>query len=209
MMKLFSLTTIISLSLVPSLFAGPLQETPSTPVPEQRLDPTQRWEVGFETSSFWEFGGNATDLDYQFLAQFLTIKSPAVLDWNLGSGVLVVRNRLSFLGEAIIEGPESYFFGVTGGASIEWWNASRTFSVFLSSGGGVGLLDSKGYEVVGGQGQDFNFTWYIHTGAIYRFSEHWSATLGIYYQHISNRDQDPVNPGVDALGPTLGFSRHF
>ena len=208
MLKLLSLTAL-GFCLVPSLFAGPLQDTPTAPAPVTPLDPTKRWEVGFETSSFWEFGGNATDLDYQFLAQFVTIKSPAVLDWNLGSGVLVVRNRLSFLGEAIIEGPESYFFGVTGGASMEWWNASRTFSLFLSAGGGVGLMDSKGYEVVGGQGQDFNFTWYVHSGAICRLSEHWSATLGIYYQHISNKGNDPINPGVDALGPTLGFSRHF
>ena len=208
MLKLLSLTAL-GFCLVPSLFAGPLQDTPTAPAPVTPLDPTERWEVGFETSSFWEFGGNATDLDYQFLAQFVTIKSPAVLDWNLGSGVLVVRNRLSFLGEAIIEGPESYFFGVTGGASIEWWNASRTFSLFLSAGGGVGLMDSKGYEVVGGQGQDFNFTWYVHSGAICRLSENWSATLGVYYQHISNKGNDPINPGVDALGPTLGFSRHF
>ena len=208
MLKLLSLTAL-GFCLVPSLFAGPLQDTPTAPAPVTPLDPTKRWEVGFETSSFWEFGGNATDLDYQFLAQFVTIKSPAVLDWNLGGGVLVVRNRLSFLGEAIIEGPESYFFGVTGGASIEWWNASRTFSLFLSAGGGVGLMDSKGYEVVGGQGQDFNFTWYVHSGAICRLSENWSATLGVYYQHISNKGNDPINPGVDALGPTLGFSRHF
>lgn len=208
MLKLLSLTAL-GFCLVPSLFAGPLQDTPTAPAPVAALDPTKRWEVGFETSSFWEFGGNATDLDYQFLAQFLTIKSPAVLDWNLGSGVLVVRNRLSFLGEAIIDGPESYFFGLTGGASIEWWNASRTFSLFLSAGGGVGLMDSKGYEVVGGQGQDFNFTWYVHSGAICRLSENWSATLGVYYQHISNKGNDPINPGVDALGPTLGFSRHF
>ena len=208
MSKSFSLAAVC-LCLTSSLYAGPLQDTSTAPAPVTALDPTKRWEVGFETSSFWEFGGNATDLDYQFLAQFVTIKSPAVLDWNLGGGVLVVRNRLSFLGEAIIEGPESYFFGVTGGASMECGNASRTFSLFLSAGGGVGLMDSKGYEVVGGQGQDFNFTWYVHSGAICRLSEKWSATLGIYYQHISNKGNDPINPGVDALGPTLGFSRHF
>jgi len=208
---MFKLLAIASLGfcLLPTLFAGPLATVPSPVASAASFDPTEHWQVGIETSSLWEFGGNATDLDYQFLAQIVTFKSPAVLDWNLDSGVLVVRNRLSFLGEAITEGPESYFFGVTGGASMEWWNAQRNFSIFLSAGGGVGLLDSKGYEIVGGQGQDFNFTWYVHAGAVYRFSEQWSATLGIYFQHISNRGQDPVNPGVDALGPTLGISRHF
>jgi lipid A 3-O-deacylase len=208
MLKSFALALLV-FCLIPQVFAGPLAVVPVPDSPTADFDPTEHWQVGLETSSFWKFGGNATDLNYQFLAQIVTFKSPAVLDWKLGSGILVVRNRLSFLGEAIIEGPESYFFGVTGGASMEWWNAQRNFSIFLSSGGGVGVMDSKGYEVVGGQGQDFNFTWYVHAGAVYRFADRWSATLGIYYQHISNRGQDPVNPGVDALGPTLGISRHF
>ena len=172
-------------------------------------DPLEHWEIGYETALLWSFGGNATPLNYVFLPQIITIKTRPALDFKLGDGRLVVRNRVSFLGEAIVEGPESYFFGVTGGASIEWWNQARTFSVFLSAGGGVGVLDARGYEVTGGQGQDFNLTWYVHSGLRYRFSEHVSASLGVYYQHISNHGQDKVNPGVDALGPTLGVTWHF
>lgn len=191
-----------------SASAGPL--APVTPAaPAAPYDPLAHWEIGYETSALWSFGGNATPLNYTFLPQIVTIKTRPVLDWDLGGGVLAVRNRLSLLGEAIIEGPESYFFGVTGGASIEWWNAPRTFSIFLSAGGGVGWLDSKGYEVEGGQGQDFNYTWYVHAGLRYRFTEHMSASLGAYFQHVSNRGEDEVNPGVDAIGPTLGVAWHF
>ena len=195
-----------------SSFAGPIDgKSPKAVAPTvSPYDPLDHWEIGYETAAFWSFGGNATPLHYTFLPQIVTIKTRPVLDFKLDGGSrLVVRNRLSLLGEAIVEGPESYFFGVTGGASIEWWNAPRTFSVFLSSGGGVGVLDARGYDVPGGQGQDFNLTWYIHTGVRYRFSEHLSASLGAYYQHISNGGQNKVNPGVDALGPTLGVAYHF
>lgn len=202
-----------SLAMISTTLAGPLEATSSQAAKAgpsvANYDPLDHWEIGYETASLWSFGGNATPLNYVFLPQIVTIKTRPMLDFDLGGGKLVVRNRLSILGEAIVEGPESYFFGVTGGASIEWWNAPRTFSVFLSAGGGIGVLDSRGYEVPGGQGQDFNLTWYVHSGLRYRFSEHLSASLGVYFQHVSNSGQDEVNPGVDALGPTLGVAWHF
>ena len=202
-----------SLAMITSSVAGPLVVTsgkaPATDAPAAAYDPLEHWEIGYETAALWSFGGNATPLNYVFLPQIITIKTRSVLDFKLGDSRLVVRNRLSFLGEAIVEGPESYFFGVTCGASIEWWNQPRTFSVFLSAGGGVGVLDARGYDVPGGQGQDFNLTWYVHSGLRYRITERLSASLGVYYQHVSNGGRNDVNPGVDALGPTLGVAWHF
>lgn len=212
-MKHLASIAVASLVTVLTTFAGPVEpisgkSTKAGP-PLVAYDPLEHWEIGYETASLWSFGGNATPLSYVFLPQIITIKSRPVLSFDVGGGKLVVRNRLSLLGEAIIEGPESYFFGFTGGASMEWWNAPRSFSVFLSAGGGVGVLDSRGYEIPGGQGQDFNLTWYVHSGIRYRFSDHVSASLGVYYQHVSNGGQDEVNPGVDALGPTIGVAWHF
>lgn len=212
-MKPIASIAAASLLIVVSAFAGPLEPASGKAAkagpPVASYDPLEHWEIGFETASLWSFGGNATPLNYVFLPQMITVKTRPVLDFKLGGGDVVVRNRATLLGEAIVEGPESYFFGITGGASIEWWNAPRTFSVFLSAGGGVGVLDARGYEVPGGQGQDFNFTWYVHSGLRYRFSEHVSASLGVYFQHVSNGGQDEVNPGVDAIGPTLGVAWHF
>lgn len=212
-MKSIVVIASASLAMITASVAGPIEtisgKLAKSASPAAAYDPLDHWEIDYETAAFWSFGGNATPLNYVFLPQIVTIKTRPVLDFNLGGGRLVVRNRLSFLGEAIVEGPESYFFGATGGASIEWWNAPRTFSVFLSSGGGVGLLDARGYDVPGGQGQDFNLTWYIHSGVRYRFTDHVSASLGVYYQHISNGGQNDVNPGVDSIGPTLGVAWHF
>lgn len=212
MKRLFAIA-ISSLTLAVSpAFAGPLEGNSPKAAPQSiaPYDPLDHWEIGYETAALWSFGGNATPLNYVFLPQIVTIKTRPVIDIKMNGGSrLVIRNRMSLLGEAIVEGPESYFFGVTGGGSLEWWNAPRTFSAFLSAGGGVGVMDARGYDVPGGQGQDFNLTWYIHTGVRYRFSEHLSASLGVYYQHISNGGQNDVNPGVDSLGPTLGLAYHF
>ena len=193
------------LCLVGALLAG----SPSVEAREASLDPTERWELDFDTAVLWDVGGRSTPLDYTFLPQILTLKTGAFMRRAWGDGDLVVRNRFSLLAEPIVQGPESYFIGVTVAPSIEWWTRARTFSAFFSIGGGFGWMDSKGYQIPGGQGQDFNLTWFMYGGVRYRITDHLSATLGLYFQHISNGGQDPVNPGVDALGPTLGIGWHF
>ena len=193
-----------------SAFAGTDEKNPIAPPAPTVYDPLDHWEFDLESGALWRFEHNGTPLNYVFLPQMLTIKTPAVLrqDFKGGSSI-AIRSRFSILLESIIEGPESYFFGVSGSGILEWWNAPRTFSLFFSSGGGVGWLDSKGYEVEGGQGQDFNFNWFVYTGARVMVAEKVSVGLGAYYQHISNKDQDKVNPGVDALGPMLSIGWHF
>jgi hypothetical protein len=31
----------------------------------------------------------------------------------------------------------------------------------------------------------------------------------VYFQHISNRNMNPVNPGLNAVGPMLSVGWHF
>lgn len=208
-----SFVAAASLAIIVHSYAGTIErvsgKAPVVAALAAAYDPVDHWEIGYETAALWKFGSDATPLNYVFLPQIVTFKSGPILDFNVCGGRLVVRNRFSLLGEAIVVGPESYFFGATGGASVEWWNAARKFSVFLSSGGGVGVLDARGYDVPGAQGQDFNLTWYIHSGLRWRFSDHLSASLGAYFQHVSNGGQNKINPGVNAIGPTLGVAYHF
>jgi len=176
---------------------------------EPQNDPIEQWELDLDTGVLWDTGGRATTLDYTFLPQILTLKSGAVMRRAMGGGELVVRNRFSLLVEPIVQGPESYFVGVAAAPSIEWWSRSRKFSAFFSIGGGVGVMDSKGYEIAGAQGQDFNLNWFMHGGVRYRIGDRLTAAVGLYFQHISNGGQDEVNPGVEALGPTLGLGWQF
>jgi hypothetical protein len=172
-------------------------------------DPLTRWELDFDSGALNSIGARASPLEYTFLPQIVTLKSGAVMRRELRNGTLVVRSRFSLLLEPIVQGPESYFIGVAVAPSIEWWNAARSFSAFFSIGGGFGWMDSQGYSVPGGQGQDFNLNWFMHGGIRLPLTDRLSAAAGLYFQHISNGGMDEVNPGVDALGPTIGLGWRF
>jgi hypothetical protein len=173
-------------------------------------DPLKHWEFDFESGALMRVGGNASQLNYVILPQMLTFKSPTILRLGkVAGGDLVLRHRMSLLLEPFVEGPEHYYFGISGSGIIEWWNAERTFSLFFSSGGGVGWMDSKGYEVEGAQGQDLNFNWFLYGGARWMCWDRVSLSLGLLYQHVSNTGLDEVNPGLDTLGPMMSVGWHF
>lgn len=205
MLRRVLLAGLAMVSFSSMVHAGPVTTVPQEPA----YDPVKHWEFDLETGALWSVGHNASPLNYVILPQMLTFKSPAVLQGGLWGGDLVLRNRFSLLIEPIIEGPESYFIGANASGILEWWNPSRSFNLFFSAGGGLGVMDSKGYEVEGGQGQDLNFTYFAYTGARLRVCERGSLALGLYYQHISNTDLDDINPGIDSLGPMLSFGWHF
>ncbi len=201
------LACLLPLLLASSVLAGPVTKTPANAV---NYDPLDHWQFSWESAGLWRVGGNGSQLNYVFVPQMLTFESPTA--FHLGhcwGGDVVMRNRFSFLLEPIVRGPEDYYFGISGSGSIEWWNAPRTWSVFFAAGGGVGWMNSKGYEIDGAQGQDFNFNWFLYSGVRYRFRQQASVSLGLMYQHISNQGNDDINPGVDALGPVLGLTWHF
>ena len=179
------------------------------PTPPAKPDPIEGSELDFDSGVLWSVGARASPLDYTFLPQIITLKTGLIMQRKFGDGDLIIRNRFSLLAEPIVRGPETHFIGITGAPSIEWWNRARSFSTFFSIGGGFGWMDSQGHAIAGGQGQDFNLTWFMHGGVRYRLTDNLSASLGLYFQHISNSNMDSVNPGVEALGPTLGIGWHF
>lgn len=181
----------------------------NTPISQSETRPFLGWELDFETGILWRAGHNGSPLNYIILPQILTLKNPPVARRPLGKGELTLRSRFSFMVEPIVKGPEKHFTAATVAGLIEWWNAAQTFSFFFSSGGGLGGLDSRGYDVVGAQGQDLNFTWFVYPGMRVRASENFHASLGLYYQHLSNRDLDKINPGIDAVGPMVSVSWRF
>ncbi len=168
------------------------------------LEPWERVDVTFETGALWEIT-QSTPLDYVVLPQMLTFRTPYLYKRDREDGsTLVMRSRVSFLGEYFAEGPETYFFGFHGSPSIEWWNADRDLALMFSIGGGVGFLDST--EVEGGHGQDFNFTWFMHLAMRHQLREGLYLQYGAYFQHTSNRGLDERNPGLNALGPMVGLT---
>lgn len=199
-----SIITLYTVILLALATANPLQAAPPP-----ATEPFDRWALDFDSVALFSIGSRASPLDYTILPQNISLRSRPLFRYDLRSGTLVLRNRLSLLLEPIIKGPESYFMGLAAAPSLEWWNNSRSFSTFFSIGGGFGWMDSKGNTVAGAQGQDFNLNWYMHGGMRFQITDQLSATTGIYFQHISNGGLDHINPGIDALGPSAGIGWHF
>lgn len=193
----------LTLAALPLAFSA---ETPSLPsAPTAPL----RWETELTSGVLWKVGGGGSQLPYVLLPQIVSFKIPPIGERPWAGGTLVLRSRFSLLIEPIVRGPEHSYLGVAAAGEVEWRSASERFTGFFSSGGGFGWMDSKGYEIAGGQGQDFNLNWLIHSGVRFRLAQDWRLSLGLYFQHISNRGMDKINPGINALGPTLSLSRKF
>jgi lipid A 3-O-deacylase len=186
---------------------APAQQTPQNAT--ESIDALDHWALEYHTGMLWSIGSNASPLDYTLLPQLFVLKTPAHGRFHVGPVPLVIRSRAALELTPIVDGPESYFAGITFAPSIEWWNNKQTVSTFLSAGGGVGWMDSQGTSIPGAQGQDFNLTWFIHTGLNWKISNRLSASIGARFQHISNGGQAEINPGIDSLGPTLGLSWHW
>ena len=71
----------------------------------------------------------------------------------------------------------------------------------------MGVLDSQG--VPGGEGQDFTFNWYGQLGVSAVLTQDWAFRASALFQHLSNGGQTEPNPGLNALGFTLGLGRSF
>ena len=196
---------LTALALTSARLAFAAESSPLPTVPAAPL----RWETEFTSGILWKVGGGATPLSYVLLPQIISFKIPPITERPWAGGTLVVRSRFSLLVEPIVRGPEHSYLGTAAAGEVEWRSATEAFTGFFSAGGGFGWMDSKGYEVPGGQGQDFNLNWLVHAGVRVRTAHAWRISVGLYFQHISNRGLDKINPGLNALGPTLGLSRKF
>ena len=170
--------------------------------------PADSWEWTLESGYLWNVGGN-TAIDYEIIPTQLTLRSPRVVTlWRDGSGSrIVVRSRYSLLMEAITAGPEDHSFGFNCAPSLEYWFPDETTSLFLSIGGGCGWTNSAGGT--DGQGQDFHFNWFSQLGVRREICKNVSLLAGAYFIHHSNLGRTDPNPGIDALGFTVGCGWTF
>ncbi len=171
-------------------------------------DPRDSWELTMESGYLWNVGNN-TDIDYEIIPTQLTLRSPVVFTWwrDENGAEIVVRHRCSLLMETITAGPESYFLGVAAAPSVEYWFPDDTTSLFFSIGGGFGWTDSSGGT--DGMGQDFTLNWFTQLGIRRELMENISISGGVYFIHHSNLGMTDPNPGIDALGFTLGVGWKF
>lgn len=167
-----------------------------------------RWEIALQSGYVSGIGHN-TPLDYEIIPTQLVLRSPMMFEFHDGAdgSRFLLRNRFALLTESIVQGPESYYLGLSAAPSIEYWFPSGKTSLYFSIGGGVGLTDST--RVVGGQGQDFTLNWFSELGIRQEIAKDFSIMGGAYFLHHSNGGQTTPNPGIDALGVTIGLGWQF
>ncbi|SDS13150.1 acyloxyacyl hydrolase [Opitutus sp. GAS368] len=157
----------------------------------------------FETGVLWEIG-TGTPFAYRLVPAQLAWRSGEFWHHEFSNGSrIVLRHRLALLADLVQNGPESRYLGFSGSPSLELWNRSGTTALFTGAGGGFGLTDARGIK--GGLGQDFTLNWFIRGGFEHVIAPHRSVSAGIMYQHLSNGGMTTPNPGIDALGFTLGY----
>ncbi len=163
------------------------------------------WNV--ETGLLWGVG-SSTPLSYRLVPTQLSWRSAEAFGRFYPDGSrLLVRHRFTLIGTWVQQGPESRYVGAAASPSIEWWNPAGNWSVFGGAGGGAGWIDPRG--VPGGQGQDFTLNWFMRGGIEHVTARDARLSAGIMFQHLSNGGQTDPNPGIDALGFTLGYSWPF
>ena len=171
------------------------------PAPER---PWASSALNVESGVLWEIG-RGTPFAYRLVPMQLSWRSTGFLGHAFSDGSrIVIRHRLTLIGTVIQNGPESHYAGFSASPSLEWWDRTGTWSLFTGSGGGFGLIDSRGIK--GGQGQDFTLNWFIRGGIEHVTAKNIRLSAGIMFQHMSNGGQTKLNPGIDALGFTLGYS---
>lgn len=166
------------------------------------------WEWTLESGYLWNVGHN-TAIDYEIVPTQLTLRSPVAWTWweDDAGAKLVIRHRFSALFESITKGPEDYYLGLAAAPSVEYWFPSQKTSAFFSIGGGLGVTNSSGGEE--GMGQDLTFNWFTQLGLRQKITEDISLLGGLYFLHHSNLGLTDPNPGIDALGFTLGCGWKF
>lgn len=163
--------------------------------------------LSLESGMLWAVG-SSTPIHYKLVPNQLVWRSGEVWGWTLSDGSrLAVRTRVAALATWVADGPENYYLGANASPSLEWWAPSGGWSVYAGAGGGVGWVDAQGVE--GGQGQDFTLNWFARAGVEWVLTESTTLSVGGLFMHHSNGGKTNPNPGIDALGVTMGVSWRF
>lgn len=169
-------------------------------------DPADHWTVEVQTGVIWQAGVH-TSIDYVILPQILSIRTPEHFRMTLGEGELTLRAGLNLLVEPIARGPESAYLGFSFSPTLEYWLPSKKAAFFISSGGGMGWVDSQ--DVPGAQGQDRTLNWFAQAGLRWHIRPNLAVMGSCFFQHMSNGGATDPNPGIDAVGPMMGLTWHF
>lgn len=207
-MKRFLLVAI-SLFLATQCFAGSERLT-------TRFEREQDFDApSFEmsTESMYMLGCFGNPHAYEIAAQYVTAR------WRWGAvhdphSWLRGYNQVYFLamGEWFARGLENHYFGISAGLRYNFLRPGSRWNPYISGGVGLGAVDATRVRTPGALGQNFTFNILTAVGVSYRLNEHWRATIGVQYQHLSNAgmsEPERPNSSLNSVGPELGMTYNF
>jgi lipid A 3-O-deacylase PagL len=167
----------------------------------------KRWEVSLETGGIF---GLRNPNHYVIAPQFLSLAWQPFPQWKFGPIRLRSQILVSFVGEAIVQGPESYFLGGALRGRLIFPIGDSRWALYADGGGGMGATNSD--DTPFGQGEDFAFCLLASGGVRFAVSNAWSVWVGFLWQHLSNADlSEPRrrNTGLDSIGASAGVAYAF
>jgi opacity protein-like surface antigen len=169
------------------------------------LDPP-RFEIAADSTYLLGVFGNPNS--YEIGGEFLSAR----IRWGVHQdpGWLHGYNQfyVAAIAEPIFRGPENRYFGLSFGFRYNFVQGDGRWVPYFTGGLGLGWIDSHA-NVFGAQGQDFTFNILTGAGISYKIDQHWKASVGLLYQHLSNGGQTDPNPSLNLLGPQVGLSYSF
>lgn len=167
--------------------------------------------VSFEEAWLKEYDGNKNS--YSYLSSLLSV------DWEPWKPFVILGQpirwqwRSTFVADAIFNGPETVYLGWA--PQVRWIApiGKSPFSLFAGGGAGPGWANAnEGNVNDGGLGQPFTFIILGSGGLRWQIDSHWSAWIGVAYQHLSNAGMSgniKPNTGLDSLGAMTGVALGF
>ena len=141
------------------------------------LEPHQerhrRFEVSLESMQLF---GIDNPNRYWIAPQILSVAWQPFPDWRFGDYRLRGQLLVSFLGEAILRGPETYYVGGALRPRIVVSHRAFPLSFYADFGAGVGATNSD--DTPFGQGQDLTFCILATGGLRWTISETWWLSAG-------------------------------
>ena len=190
--------------------AGAGTETPAKNAVTTTSDDVEAPLFELATESAYLVGTFANPNSYEVGAQFITAR----LRWggiHYENSFLRGYSQIYFLAmaEPIFRGPENYYYGISAGFRYNLVRRPGARLIpYFSGGAGLGWIDSHA-DVFGAQGQDFTFNILTAAGVSYKLNDHWKATAGVLYEHLSNAGLTDPNPSLNLFGPQLGVTFSF
>jgi hypothetical protein len=219
--RFFALLQAGGLSLVSMAWAEGVPTSDQTRVQSRELNLYQRGQWEFSLESAYTF----CNVPNPFVSAYMGyIRRPNPLHYSFVTQAIAARYRVTdprgpwlfrgslqvsatMIGTAIVEGPESHFFGGAVGFRYDFVQPGARLVPYFEIRGGPGVIDSSGIKT--GQYQDFMFTYLINAGLRYDFSPRCSVMISAVDQHFSNAGQTEEANGIDSVGVSVGALTRF